>query len=260
MKAEVLFGVHSVNEALKAGRRAIDQIWIATEKQSRPKAQIQMLAERAQIPVKRVRPSELKAITGMDTHQGIAARVSPYAFVPIETILAKARDKNQDTFLLVLDSVIDPQNLGGLIRTASCTGVDGIILPRDRAAPPSPAVSKASAGALEHVLLHQVTNLAATIGRLKKKGIWIAGLASAADQSLFGCNLTGPLALIVGGEQKGIRTLIKRECDFLLSIPQSGAIDSLNASVAGGIALYEVLRQRKHYFRSDAKAPQRRQT
>jgi len=260
MKAEVLFGVHPVNEALKAGRRAIDQIWIATEKQSRPKAQIQMLAERAQIPVERVRASELKAITGTDRHQGIGARVSPYAFVPIETIFAKARDKNQDTFLLMLDSVIDPQNLGGLIRTASCAGVDGIILPKDRAAPPSPAVSKASAGALEHVLLHQVTNLSATIGRLKKKGIWIAGLASAADQSLFGCNLTGHLALIVGGEQKGIRTLIKRECDFLLSIPQSGAIDSLNASVAGGIALYEALRQREHYFRSDAKATQRRQS
>jgi len=249
MKAEVLFGVHPVNEALKAGRRIIDQIWIATEKQSRPKTQIQMLAQQAKIPVERISPSKLSALTGSDRHQGIGARVSPYAFVPIETIFAKASDKNQDTFLLMLDSVIDPQNLGGLIRTASCAGVDGIILPKDRAAPPSPAVSKASAGALEHVLVHQVTNLAATIGCLKKKGIWVAGLTSAADQSLFACNLTGHLALIVGGEQKGIRTLIKRECDFLLSIPQSGVIDSLNASVAGGIALYEALRQRKHSFR-----------
>jgi len=255
MKTEILFGVHPVNEALKAGRRAIDQIWMATEKQSRPKVQIQMLAEQAQIPVERVRPSELKAITGTDRHQGIGAKASPYAFASIEAIFAKARDKNQDFFLLMLDSVTDPQNLGGLIRTASCAGVDGIIVPKDRAAPPSPAVSKASAGALEHVLLHQVTNLTATIGRLKKKGIWIAGLASAADQSLFTCNLTGHLALIVGGEQKGIRTLIKRECDFLLSIPQSGMVDSLNASVAGGIALYEVLRQRTHQ-----KVTQRRQS
>lgn len=249
MKAEVLFGVHPVYEALKAGRRKIDQIWIVTDKQSRRKAEIRMLAERAQIPLERITPSKLNAIAGTDRHQGIGAKVSPYAFVPIETLFAQARNKNQAHFLLMLDSVTDPQNLGGLIRTASCAGVDGIILPKDRAAPPSPAVSKASAGALEHVLLHQVTNLSATIGGLKKKGIWIAGLASAAEQSLFACNLSGHLALIVGGEQKGIRTLIKRECDFLLSIPQRGVIDSLNASVAGGIALYEALRQRTHYFR-----------
>jgi len=244
MKTEVLYGIHPVCEALKAGRRKVDRIWIANHKQSRPHVQIRRLAEEARIPFGTVRSSKLNTITGTDKHQGIGARVRSYAFTPLEVILREAEDHQHDIFLLMLDSVLDPQNLGGLIRTAACVGVDGIILPKDRAASPSPAVSKASAGALEHMRLHQVTNLAVTMRRLKKEGIWFAGLTPAAELSVFKCNLTGPLALIVGGEQKGIRKLIERECDFLISLPQSGRINSLNASVAGGVAMYEALRQR----------------
>jgi len=150
-----------------------------------------------------------------------------------------------DLFLLLADSISDTHNLGALIRTALCAGVDGVIIPKDRAAAPLPSVSRASAGALEHMPVVQVTNLVNTIAELKEKGMWIAGMAADADQSLFESNLTGPLALVIGGEEKGIRPLVRKHCDFLIRIPQEGQIDSLNASVAGAVVMYEAYRQRK---------------
>ncbi|UCF91775.1 MAG: 23S rRNA (guanosine(2251)-2'-O)-methyltransferase RlmB [Desulfobacterales bacterium] len=151
---------------------------------------------------------------------------------------------NADPFLLLLDGILDPHNLGAIIRTALCAGVHGVIIPRDRAASPTPAVSKASAGALEHVRLIQVTNLVRTVQALKEKGLWIYGLDRSGEHSIFASDLTGPLALVIGGEQRGIRPLVKKNCDLVVAIPQVGPMNSLNASVAAAVAMFETFRQR----------------
>jgi 23S rRNA (guanosine2251-2'-O)-methyltransferase len=145
----------------------------------------------------------------------------------------------------MLDNIVDPQNLGALIRTALCVGIDGVVMPRDNCAPPTASVSSASAGALEHIDLCRVTNLVQTIKLCKSHGLWIFGMERGAEQSIFGGDLTGPIALVLGGEQKGIRPLVRKHCDMLFSIPQRGPIESLNVSAAGAVAMYEALRQRQ---------------
>ncbi len=239
MKTEILFGIHSVSEALRAGRRIFSEVYAA--KSSARVEEVAAYAESCHIPVKKIQTSQLQSLCGTDMHQGIAAKVSIYPLTDLSDML-DAADKPQ--FLLLLDSVSDTHNLGALIRTALCAGVNGVIIPKDRAASPTPGVSKASAGALEHILLAQVTNMVSAINELKKKGIWIAGMDRAADQSVFGTDLTCPLGIVIGGEEKGIRPLVRKQCDFLMSVPQKGAVNSLNASVAGAVAMYEVLRQR----------------
>jgi 23S rRNA (guanosine2251-2'-O)-methyltransferase len=159
-------------------------------------------------------------------------------------IVNRAESDPQSYFLLLLDNIMDPHNLGALVRTALCVGIDGVIIPKDRSVWPSPAVSKASAGALEHIRLAKVTNLVNTIKALKKKGLWILGLDSAAKRSIFISDLKGSIAMVIGGEEKGIRPLVKKQCDVLMSIPQKGHINSLNASVAGAVVMYEAFRQR----------------
>jgi 23S rRNA (guanosine2251-2'-O)-methyltransferase len=148
-------------------------------------------------------------------------------------------------FLILLDGIVDPRNLGALMRTAICAGAEAIIIPKDRSAGPSAIVSKASAGALEHLNLVRVTNIPNTIKALKEIGYWITGLDMAADHSLFSCDLSGPVALVIGGEEKGIRPLVRKQCDYLVSIPQAGPVDSLNASVAGAVVMYEIFRQKQ---------------
>jgi len=241
MKTEILFGIHPVYEALKAGKRSFFELYLTKDKNGlSPRLEETVsLAESMDIPVKIVNPQKMKTITDSEVHQGIGARVSPYPFAGMSDII-----DDSDPFILILDSIVDTHNLGALVRTAHCAGVTGIIIPADRAARPSPAVSKASAGALEHVLLVQAVNLVNTINELKKKGIWTFGLAPDAGRSVFETDFKGPGALIIGGEEKGIRPLVKKQCDFLISIPQKGCIDSLNASVAGAVVMYEAFRQR----------------
>jgi 23S rRNA (guanosine2251-2'-O)-methyltransferase len=160
-------------------------------------------------------------------------------------ILQTAQAGDDTLFLLMLDNIVDPQNLGALIRTALCVGIDGVILPKDNCAPPTPAVSRASAGALEHIKLSRVTNLVQTIKLCKNRGLWIMGLLKDAEQSIYAGDLTGSIAMVLGGEQKGLRPLVRKKCDFLFSIPQQGPIDSLNASAAGAVTMYEAWRQRQ---------------
>lgn len=241
MKTEILFGIHPVAEALKAARRNFYEIYIAKDKLSKRLEAAALLAESYKIPVKKMPASELKSVTATDLHQGIGARASSYPLADVSDIIGTAEN---NPFLLLLDNVTDTHNLGAMIRTALCSGVSGIIIPKDRSVTPTPAVSKISAGALEHIRLAQVTNLVNTIKDLKKKGIWIAGMESCADQSVFDADLTCPLGIVIGGEEKGIRPLVKKNCDFMISVPQKGVIDSLNASVAGAVAMYEVFRQR----------------
>jgi 23S rRNA (guanosine2251-2'-O)-methyltransferase len=245
VKTELLYGIHPVYEALVARRRKFDEIYLQIGKKTGRLAQLETLAAARGIPVVLLESADLKSLVGASGHQGAAAKVDRYSLTSVSDILQTVKDKEGPHFLLMLDNVLDPQNLGAIVRTALGVGIGGVILPKDRSAGPTPAVCKASAGALEHIYLSRVTNLVQTIKQCKKSGIWIIGLDKDAGQSVYDCELTGSIAIVLGGEQKGLRPLVKKNCDFLVSIPQTGAVDSLNASVAAAVAMYEALRQRR---------------
>ena len=246
MKSELLYGIHPVFEALAAGRRRVYEIYLDKEKLPGRLAQIESMAEVRGVLKKSIAPGDFKALTGTIGHQGAAAVVSPYPQVTVHDILQTVQGEDGKHFLLMLDNIQDPQNLGAIIRTAMCVGIQGVIVPKDRSAPPTPAVSKASAGALEHIRLVRVTNLVQTIKHCKASGLWVMGLQKDAAQTIHTADLSGSIALVIGGEQKGIRRLVKKNCDFLVSIPQQGALNSLNASVAAAVAMYEAFRQRNN--------------
>ena len=239
--SEILYGVHAVSEALAAGRRRFEKIMMSRDKGGA--ASILDTATRLHIPVETVPRVHLDTVTNQAVHQGVAAMVSPFPCETKETF-SHITGNHHEPFLLILDSIVDPHNLGALIRTALCVGVDAIIIPKDRSVKPSPAVSKASAGAMEHSSIYLVTNVAKTIAELKEMGLWVAGLDRDTDNRLYKTDLTGPMAIVVGGEDKGVRPLVKKQCDFLIAIPQKGAVNSLNASVAGAVVMYEAFRQR----------------
>jgi 23S rRNA (guanosine2251-2'-O)-methyltransferase len=244
VKTEILYGIHPVSEALSAGRRKIYEIFLAGGKKSSRFGAIISAAESRGVSHRTIGSGDFKALVGPVLHQGVAARVSPYPLKPVTEILQTKSPSHDKRFLLMLDNIVDPQNLGALIRTALCVGIDGVILPRDNCAPPTASVSRASSGALEHIPMCRVTNLVQTIKLCKNLGLWIFGMQPEAEQSIFTGDLTGSIALVLGGEQKGIRPLVRKHCDLLFSIPQLGPIDSLNASAAGAVAMYEALRQR----------------
>jgi 23S rRNA (guanosine2251-2'-O)-methyltransferase len=239
---EVLYGFHPVTEALLAGRRIVYQLMMDRKGLSDRKARLERLAQARRIAVQHLTKAQLQAACGSDQHQGVAASVSMLPVDDLESVAIQA-DKGTG-LLMLLDSIIDPNNLGAIVRSAHCVGTDALVIPKDRAAGATPAVSKASAGALEHTRLCRVTNLANAMRWLKKQGIWLVGLAMQAEQSVFEADLTGPLALVVGGEEKGLRPLIRQHCDYLVSIPMRGRVDSLNASAAATVVLYEAFRQR----------------
>ena len=243
-QTEVLFGVHPVREALFAGRRRFESILIGRDSGSGPLLDICRAAESGHIPIENAPRSYLDKIAGQTLHQGVLAMVSPFPAVDMETFHGRCLGKGAAPFFLILDTIVDTQNLGALIRTALCAGVTGMILPKDRSVKPSPAVSKASSGAMEHAVIGIATNISVAIDELKSAGVWVSGLDAQAETSVYDSDLTGPLALVVGGEEKGIRPLVRKQCDFLVSIPQKGPIDSLNASVAGAVVMYEAVRQR----------------
>lgn len=242
---EVLFGYHPVWEALRAGRRKIETLMLTGEKNSPRHAQIERMAQKQGILIRRVLANELEKHSHGQVHQGIGAMVAAYPLAGLDEMVAAARNQPGGAFLLLLDGITDPRNLGAMLRTALCVGVHGVVIPKDRSAPPTPTVSKASAGALEHIRLGRVTNMVHAIRELKQKGLWIAGSDMSVSASLFDQDLSGPLALVIGGEEKGIRPLVKKHCDFLVSIPQVGPLNSLNASVAAAVVLYEAFRQKR---------------
>jgi 23S rRNA (guanosine2251-2'-O)-methyltransferase len=244
VKTEILYGIHPVYEALSARRRHIHQVYLQKDNTSGRLAQLASLADSLGIRVETTASRELQTLAGATAHQGVAARVGRYPLTAVSDLLAAAEAMSGALFLLMLDNILDPQNLGAIVRTALCVGIDGVIMPKDRSARITPAVSRASAGALEHIRLSRVTNLVQTIKQFKKSGLWIMGLDKDAKQSLYDGDMTGSLAIVLGGEQKGIRPLVKKHCDFLVSIPQLGVVDSLNASAAAAVAMYEALRQR----------------
>jgi 23S rRNA (guanosine2251-2'-O)-methyltransferase len=245
-KTEIIYGVHPVVEALRANRRRFRAIYVSVASVGKaPKwlHELSALAESLEIPVDNVSPARLDSLADTDSHQGVAAKVEPYPLQGIADLVGRKSPVPSIRFFVLLDHVVDPHNFGALVRTAHCAGAQGIIVPKDRSAPPTATVSKVSAGALEHVHMVRVTNMVNTIKVLKEEGIWIVGLDREADESIFTFEFPPSVAIIIGGEQKGIRPLVKKQCDFLCAIPQMGRIDSLNASVAGGIAMYEIYRQ-----------------
>lgn len=244
MKTEILYGIHPVSEALAADRRQIHQVYLAAGKNTHRMGRVIEVAQARRIEIESMTPGRLEALTGTRRHQGLAARVSPYPWVGFKTVWSTPPPGAGGRFFLLLDGVVDPQNLGALVRTALGTGVEAVIVPRHRCAPPTPAASKASAGALEHIRLCTVTNLAHTLAELKRGRVWTYGLDASAKCSLYACDLTGSVALVVGGEEKGLRPLVKKQCDELVAIPQQGPVSSLNASAAGAVVMYEAYRQR----------------
>ena len=244
MKTEILYGIHPVCEALTAGRRKFYEIYVSDGKINTRIEHLIKLAKSTDIPVKLIRRQKLQPIAGTDAHQGVAAKVSPYPLLSLSEIISDPADSGTFSFYLLIDNIVDPHNLGALLRTALCAGITGVIIPKDRCAEPSPTVSKSSAGALEHINLARVVNMANAIKELKKINVWIIGLDKNGDRSIYENDFNENIAIVVGGEESGIRPLIKKHCDFLSFIPQTGPVSSLNASVAGGVALYEAYRQR----------------
>ena len=242
MTSEVLYGVHPVKEALAAGRRRISRLFLARSRAGALAREIELAARNLGIPVSPLMPGVIPDPSV--NHQGVAALVSPFPALDLEDVLALAAKDPAPPLFLILDGMEDPHNLGALVRTALCAGVNAVILPDRSSAPLSPAVSKASSGALEHAVVTRVVNLARAIGRLKSAGIWVFGADARAKTPYWDQDFTMPAALVVGGEGRGIRTLVARECDGLVSIPQAGPLGSLNASVAGALLLYEAMRQR----------------
>lgn len=241
---DLLFGFHSVYEALRAGKRTFFSILVSKKRTGERMEKIEALVKERGIKVEPVDPAILDKMTEFSNHQGIAARTSFFPVKSAMEIVDRISPETSPCFILVMENIEDPHNLGALIRTALSAGVDYLLIPKDRSAGPSSTVSRTSAGAMEHADIYMITNTAALLRALKEKGVWVFGLDADGDRSLFDADLKGPMALVIGGENKGVRPLVKKECDFLLSIPNKSRINSLNASVAGGIAMYEALRQR----------------
>jgi 23S rRNA (guanosine2251-2'-O)-methyltransferase len=242
---DVLYGLHPVREALTAGRRKMHVLAVDRKVPSARQLPVIELAEKRGVPRQTLTSDQIRAICGSGEHQGVALTASPLPAVSLESILAETGTGGRAGLLVLLDGIVDPHNLGAIVRTAHCVGVDAMVIPKDRAVGPTPAVSKSSAGALEHMRLCRVTNLAGAIQWLKENGVWVAGLTMQAERSVFDADLKGPLALVIGGEEKGLRPLVRRHCDYLVSIPLRGRVDSLNASAAAAVVLYEALRQRR---------------
>ncbi len=243
---ELLYGRQPVRETLQAGRRQVFKLLLAKGVRSAGiVAEILSLAERASAPVQTVDRQELDKLGGEVNHQGLAAEVSGYPYVDLASLPAIARQVGEPPFLLLLDHVQDPQNLGALLRTAEAVGVHGVVIPGRRAAGVTPAAVRASAGAAEHVRVVQVTNLVQAMERLKSEGVWLAGLEALPRVQLYTqADLSGPLGLVVGSEGQGLARLVRETCDFLIRLPMRGQVGSLNAATAGAIALYEARRQR----------------
>lgn len=247
---ELLYGRHAVREALRARRRRIGRLLVAEGvREGGPIAELLALAQSAGARVERVPRQQLDQRTEGANHQGVALESSPYPYADVEEMLALAERRGEDALLLVLDHLQDPQNVGTLLRTAEAVGVHGVILPARRAAGITPAVVNASAGAVEHLLIAEVPNLAQVIERLKQRQVWIAALEDdPRAQDLDAQRADLPLALIVGAEGPGVSRLLRERSDFVLRLPMAGQIASLNAAVAGSIALY-LLWRRRHQAR-----------
>lgn len=240
---EIIVGRNSVREALRAGR-PLNKILVAGEIFTRSLGGIFTLARESGVPVQRADCSYLDKLASGAVHQGVVALTAARGYVEVEDLLAGIVP-GTDPFLILLDGILDPQNLGAILRVADAAGVHGLIIPRRRAVPLTLTVARVSAGAVEYVPVARVNNLVQTIGWLKEKGLWIVGADPGGPQLFWDVSLKGPLGLVIGSEGKGLGRLVKEHCDVLVRLPMAGHLESLNASIATALLAYEVVRQRR---------------
>jgi len=239
----LIIGRQPVLEALKS-RQPIERILILHGTTGGHIDQAKQLARKLAIPVKDTDKERFAELAGDTLTQGIIAIIDSYHYAEIEEILAIAQQKNEPPFILILDEIEDPHNLGALIRSAECAGIHGIIIPLHNAASVNSTVAKTSAGATAHLPIARVTNIAQVLDELKKAGVWIVGTEMESDKLYHEHDYHGSLAIVIGNEGKGIRRLVKEKCDFLVKIPMHGKIESLNASVAGALVMFEAAKSR----------------
>lgn len=243
IREDILEGRNPVFEALKANRQ-IDKILIAKSESKGALTRILALAKEKKILISEVERHKLDAISITGAHQGIIAYVAQAEYVSVEDILKNAESRGEKPFVIICDNLNDAGNLGAVIRSAECLGAHGVIIPKHRSVGLNAICAKASAGAIEYVPVCKVTNLTNCINQLKKAGLWIFGTDAEGDTNTFDADLKGPCAVVIGSEGDGMSRLVKENCDFLLKIPLSGKLNSLNASNAAAILMYEVARQR----------------
>ncbi|MGI6270561.1 MAG: 23S rRNA (guanosine(2251)-2'-O)-methyltransferase RlmB [Candidatus Howiella sp.] len=238
----IIIGRNAVTEALRSGRE-LDKLFIAHGSSGTVQAIVAKCVQRG-VVVKEVPPAKLDFLSGGGNHQGVVLMAAAHAYATVEDMLRLAEERGEPPFLLLCDEIEDPHNLGAIIRTAEAAGAHGVIIPKRRAATLTSAVAKAACGALEYLPVAKVTNLAAEIDELKARGLWIYG-AEMDGSPWCQTDWAGPVALVIGSEGKGLGALVRKKCDGLVSMPMLGKINSLNASVAAGILMYEVARQRQ---------------
>lgn len=242
----IIYGKNPVKELLSDPRSRVEELIISKDSSKDRDSDIFTLAKSRGIKVLLLPRDAVTRVSGTDAHQGFAARIPDWEYSPVSAILDNARKKGEPLLAVILDHIEDPQNLGAIIRTVDVLGAHGVIIPKDRAASVTPAVIKASAGAVNHVPVARVVNISTVIEDLKGKGAWIVGADMSAPRPAYEEDLGKvDIALVIGNEGKGLSHKIKEKCDYLVSIPQAGKVSSLNASVSAGILIYEIMRQRK---------------
>ncbi|RBP01942.1 23S rRNA (guanosine(2251)-2'-O)-methyltransferase RlmB [Rossellomorea aquimaris] len=242
MSKDFIGGRNPVMEALKSGRD-INKIWIAEGSQKGSIQQIVGLAKELNVMVQYVPKKKIEQMVS-ENHQGVVASVAAYQYAEIDDLFHRAEQKGEDPFILILDELEDPHNLGSIMRTADAAGAHGIIIPKRRAVGLTSTVAKASTGAIEHIPVARVTNLSRAVDELKERGVWVAGTDAKGKQDFRQLDGTLPIGLIIGSEGKGMSRILRDKCDFLVQLPMVGHVTSLNASVAASILMYEVYRKR----------------
>ena len=243
LRNEIIEGRNAVIEALRAGRN-IDKIFIAKGDVDKTLGHIASKARDKGIVVVEADRRKLDYMSQTKAHQGVVALAAVRDYCEIKDIIALARERDEAPFVIVCDEISDPHNLGAIIRRAECVGAHGVVIPKRRSAGLTTIVDKASAGAAEHMLISRVPNITAALKELKDEGLWVYGTAADGKNGLWTTDLTGPVALVIGSEGDGMGRLVKENCDFVLSLPMKGRLNSLNASAAAAVTMYEVLRQR----------------
>ncbi len=248
-KNELLIeGRNEVIEAFRSGK-TVDRLYMLDGASDGPMQTIRREAKKQGLRIDFVDRRRLDEMSETGRHQGVIARIAAYRYAEVEDILRKAEEKKEDLFVILLDNIEDPHNLGAIIRTANLAGAHGVIIPKDRAVGLTATVAKASAGAINYTPVARVTNLARTIEDLKKEGVWFV-CADTDGDAPYGQDLTGPIGLVIGAEGSGVGKLVKSKCDYISAIPTKGDIDSLNASVAAGVMAFEIVRQREYASRN----------
>ena len=240
--SEQIEGRNAVLEAFRSGK-CVDKLFILDGCQDGPVRTIAREARKTDTIINYVSKERLDQLSETHAHQGVIAQVAAYDYSTLDEILARAEEKGEAPFLIILDNVEDPHNLGAIIRTANLAGAHGVIIPKRRAVGLTSTVAKTSAGAINYTPVAKVTNIVRTIEELKEKGIWFV-CADMGGETMYDLDLTGPMGLVIGNEGEGVSRLVREACDFTASIPMKGDIDSLNASVAAGVLAYEIVRQR----------------